>query len=462
MKKIGLVVFSVGLWTAACGGGSVGDSTGVGGSGPGSGGVTAGGGGRAGSSGLGGASGATGGNSGTAGAGGAPNTGGSSGQGGTAGTGGAPRPDGGSAGMGGSSGAAGGSAGNDAGFAGLPAYVIGADITFVQADEARGTTYSDGATKDIFRLLKDHGFNAVRLRTFVDPRAADGYDKQNGYADLAHTITFGARIKAAGMAFLLDFHYSDNWADPGKQCVPVAWQGMNLTQMAQAMHDYTKNAIIQLVAGGARPDMVQVGNEITPGMLIHVCDASGQPTSTSAVNGSSSNWVNLGTFLKAGIAGVREVDPNIKIMLHIDRGGDKPTDRPGAALQTSINWITSAIAQGVQFDVFGESCYQLYQGDPNSAANTQAGWTNTFTQLASRFPNLKLVGAEYGPLQREINDVVFNVPNQQGLGTFNWEPTHQTAGNTGHTLFATTGNPRMATTDLALYDLMKTAYASRL
>jgi arabinogalactan endo-1,4-beta-galactosidase len=202
-------------------------------------------------------------------------------------------------------------------------YYIGADITSVQAAEANGATYSDGVRKDIFQLLKDHGFNYIRLRTFVDPRAADGYDKVNGYADLAHTVTFGKRVKAAGMGFLLDFHYSDNWADPGKQCVPVAWQGYTtVTQLATAVHDYTANAITQLVAGGARPDMVQIGNEITPGMLLHVCDAGGQPTGPNQVTGSTANWNNLGTLLKAGVKGVKDVDTGIKIMLHIDRGGD--------------------------------------------------------------------------------------------------------------------------------------------
>ncbi len=344
-------------------------------------------------------------------------------------------------------------------------YYIGADITSVQAAEAAGATYSDGTVKDIFQLLKDHGFNYIRLRTFVDPKAADGYDKVNGYADLAHTITFGKRIKAAGMGFLLDFHYSDNWADPGKQCIPVAWQGYtNITDLAGALHDYTDNAITQLIAGGARPDMVQIGNEITPGMLLDICDANGQPITTDKppVTGSTGNWSNLGTLLKAGVKGVKDVDTGIKIMLHIDRGGDKPTDTAGAALNTSVNFITNAMAQGVVFDAFGESSYQAYQGDPNSEANTKTTWTNTFGGIAKKFPNIQLIAAEYGPLERDINDVVFGLPNNQGAGTFNWEPSEQGAWNTGHALFSNAGNKYTTTADMALYDLMKTAYASRL
>jgi arabinogalactan endo-1,4-beta-galactosidase len=339
-------------------------------------------------------------------------------------------------------------------------YVIGADVT----DQEPQPT----ATRaNLLTILKTHGFNWIRLRTFVDPKAADGYDKTNGYDDLTHTIAFGAQIKAAGMGLLLDFHYSDNWADPGKQCIPVAWQGYNATQMAQAVHDYTNNAITLMIAGGARPDMVQVGNEITPGMLIHICDANGQPTSTNTVNGSNSgnNFTNLGAFLKAGINGVHEVDSTITIMLHIDQGGDKPADAGGTvggALATNKWWINGVQGQGVVFDVMGESSYQAYQGDPNSTANTQATWTSTFDGIATAYPNLKLVAAEYGPMERQINDVVYGLANDQGMGTFDWEPTTQGAWNTGHNLLVLSGTTYVAQTDMALFDAMKTAYASRL
>jgi len=340
--------------------------------------------------------------------------------------------------------------------------MIGADITWVQAAEDRGASYSDGTKRDIFQLLKAHGFNYIRLRTFVDSKAADGYDKQNGYADLAHTIAFGKRIKAAGLGFLLDFHYSDNWADPGKQCVPVAWQNYKtIAELAGALQAYTTDAITQLIAGGARPDMVQIGNEITPGMLLHVCDGDGQPSGSNSVTGAISNWTNLGTLLKAGVKGVKDVDAGIQIMLHIDRGGDKG-GYTGAAASTSASFIDNAQKQGVVFDVFGESCYQAYQGDPASTAKTQDGWTKTFAALAQQFPKLRFVAAEYGPMQREINDVVFGLPGMQGAGTFSWEPTQQGDWNTGHVLFTAAGNTYTATADLALYDAMKTAYAGRL
>jgi arabinogalactan endo-1,4-beta-galactosidase len=349
----------------------------------------------------------------------------------------------------GSSGVAGASAG------GQRSFLIGADITDQESAprEARA------------RLLDSmlaHGFNAIRLRTFVDPRAADGYDQEHGYADLVHTIEFGQQIKATGMYLAIDFHYSDNWADPGKQCVPIAWQGYKtIAELANALGEYTRDAVAQLVAAGARPDLVQIGNEITPGMLLHRCDARGLPTGDHSVRGSIQRWPDLGALLKAGADAVREVDPSISIALHIDRGGDKPSDTPGSALDFSLDFLTQA-SKYVRVDALGESCYQRYQGDPASVTRSQAGWRSTLGGIAERFPELKLYAAEYGPAQREINDVVYELPEQRGLGTFNWQPTTQGDWNTGHDLWRRTGDNYTEQPDLELYDQMKLDYAPRL
>jgi arabinogalactan endo-1,4-beta-galactosidase len=352
--------------------------------------------------------------------------------------------------------AAGASAGSSGATAAPTAtFLLGADIT----DQEPASEATRGA---LLALMKTHGFNAIRLRTFVDPKGRDGYDKANGYGDAAHTVAFGKQIKAAGMQLLIDIHYSDNWADPGKQCVPVNWQDRStIEQLASAVHDYTKDLVTQLTAGGARPDMVQVGNETTPGMLIHRCDDDGQPTGENPVNGKASNWKNLGLLLQSGADAVREVDPTISIALHIDRGGDKPSDSPGAALQASTAWLTNALKY-VRVDAFGLSCYQKYQGDPADAAKTKAGWNATFMGLAAKFPEIRLFAAEYGPMQREINDVVFGLANQRGVGTFNWEPTTRGDWNSGHDLLRRSGDTYTPQPDLQLYGQMKIDYASRL
>jgi len=332
-------------------------------------------------------------------------------------------------------------------------YDIGADISDQE-------TQPDATRANLLTLMKAHGFNYVRLRTFVDPKAADGYDKTNGYDDITHTVSFGKQVKDAGMGLLVDFHYSDNWADPGKQCVPVAWQSLTtIGDLATTVHDYTKSAITSLIAGGARPDMVQIGNEETPGILIHLCDSGGLPKAGiagyNAVNGAlylysstdkgappaggppAGGWTNLGMLLNAAAKGVKDVDTGIKISLHLDRGND---------LASSKSFIQNATSKGVPFDAFGESCYTNTQGQPSD-------WQNTFTMLASAYPNLKFFIAEYSDNQRPANDVIFNLPNQQGIGTFNWQPTN---------LWTRNGSTYTATSTMSIYDQMKTDYASRL
>jgi arabinogalactan endo-1,4-beta-galactosidase len=295
----------------------------------------------------------------------------------------------------------------------LPAYIIGADISYAQQQEQSGVAFTDtdGTPKDILQILEGHGFNFIRLRTFVDPSASDGYATMLGlsqpYCDLANTIVMGQRIKAAGLGFQLDFHYSDDWADVTKQVIPLAWQGETLPQMVAALHDYTKDAIGQLVAAGARPDIVQIGNEITPGLLL----------TPGTVTGSTSDWDKLAMFLSAGIAAVHEVDATIKIMLHLDRCGDNAG---------TIAWVDAALAHGVAFDLLGQACYTNVEGPTE-------GWQSNFEALVTRYPALAFMIVEYAEssddlsgnldVWRQANDIVFNLPGKKGVGTYVWEPS---------------------------------------
>ena len=207
----------------------------------------------------------------------------------------------------------------------------------------------------------------------------------------------GSRPPASG--FEVDFHYSDNWADPTQQVIPLAWQGDTLAEMVAALTNYTRDAIAQLVAGGARPDIVQIGNEITSGMLL----------TPGTVTGSTSNWGNLATFLNAGIAAVHSIDPSIKIMLHLDRCGDNTG---------SETWIDAALANGVSFDILGQACYTDVEGPPS-------GWESNLNDLVSRYPNLEFMIVEYAEnsadlagnvdIWRQSNDIVFNLPGKAGL-----------------------------------------------
>ncbi len=291
-------------------------------------------------------------------------------------------------------------------------YIVGADISAVPAAEDRGTHYSDnGVQKDILQILQDHGFNYVRLRVFVEPANPGGYSPQ-GYCDLPHTIAMAKRVKTAGMGLLIDFHYSDTWADPAKQTKPLAWRELAFPDLVKRLHDYTRDAVAQLKAAGAEPDMVQVGNEITPGMLLNRMPAGGRGGGaardvSAQPEGSVRDWTKLGILLKAGISAVKEVDPAILVMLHIDKGGDNAATR---------NWVDHALAEGVTFDILGESCYTQWQGKPDS-------WQANFDDLVRRYPKLSFVIAEVADEVHATNAIMRSLPDHRGLGTFIWEPT---------------------------------------
>jgi arabinogalactan endo-1,4-beta-galactosidase len=292
-----------------------------------------------------------------------------------------------------------------------PSFMVGADISSVPAAEARGTKYSDnGVQKDILQILKDHGFNYIRLRIFVQPTNQGGYSRQ-GFCDLPHTIAMGKRVKDAGMGFFLDFHYSDTWADPGKQTKPLAWRELPLDQLITTVHDYTKDAVAQLKDAGAEPDMVQVGNEITPGLLLNRLPGGrgggGPQTVSTQPEGSTRDWDILSSLLKAGISGVKDVDPRILVVLHIDKGGNNEVSR---------RWVDAALAHGVSFDVLGESCYTQWQGQPSA-------WKTNFTDLAERYPKLSFIVAEVADEVAASNEIMHGLPDGRGLGTFIWEPT---------------------------------------
>jgi beta-galactosidase/arabinogalactan endo-1,4-beta-galactosidase len=271
-------------------------------------------------------------------------------------------------------------------------FILGADISWLPQREAEGRGYYDqGAKRDALLILKDHKFNYIRLRIFHNPRATGGYSPQ-GYCDLEQTKAMARRVKAAGMRFLLDFHYSDTWADPGAQKKPAAWASLGFADLARAVHDYTLETLEALRAQGTLPDMVQIGNEINPGFLLP--------------DGSSQDFGRLAALLGAGIAAVREADPGILAMIHLAAGGDNALCR----------WFMDGLLEeGLVFDVLGLSCYTEWQGPPS-------GWESNFQDLATRYPEHRFVAAEYSHEKRAVNDILFGLPGGRGLGTFIWEP----------------------------------------
>lgn len=315
-------------------------------------------------------------------------------------------------------------------------YILGADVSSLPELEDYGVKFIDvdGKEKSLLSLLKDHGFNYIRLRTFVEPNNPYGYassdscqGKIESYNDKEHVIKFAKRIKAHGFKLLLDFHYSDTWADPNKQVIPQSWRGIStIDAMSEQVHAYTEDVLTELKLAGVEPDMVQVGNEITPGMLIHVptekTDCYGNhSTINSELNGSVSNIENLGKLLQAGISAVEQVLPESPIMLHLEN-----TEHPAGIR----SWINNIYAQGVSFDVLGLSAYEQWQG-PSSE------WQATLTGLAATYPELSFSIVEYNPQRTLVNEIMLNLPNQQGLGTFFWEPA--LSGEWGQSMFNVEG-----------------------
>ncbi|GAJ01269.1 unnamed protein product, partial [marine sediment metagenome] len=146
--------------------------------------------------------------------------------------------------------------------------MIGADISFLPQIEVRGQKfYENGIEKDAIEILRDHGFNYIRLRIFVNPEHEKGYSPERGFCGLEPTLQMARRINDAGMKLLLNFHYSDYWADPQQQNKPAVWEGLDFETLTDSLREYTRNVLNALEEQGTPAAMVQVGNEINHGLL---------------------------------------------------------------------------------------------------------------------------------------------------------------------------------------------------
>lgn len=270
--------------------------------------------------------------------------------------------------------------------------ILGADISFLPELESRGMKFSDNGTPgDAISIMKAHGFNYIRLRLFVNPANPKGYSPGKGFCDLEHTLAMAKRIKAAGMKFLLDFHYSDYWADPQQQYKPAAWVGEDFAGVKKSLYDFTVKAMTELKNQGTTPDMVQVGNEINHGMVWP--------------DGRINNLDSLAQLIYSGVQGVRAVSPSTIIMLHIALGGQNAEAR---------FFVDNMLARNVPFDVIGLSYYPKWHGTPEDLKNNMA-------DLSSRYKQQVMV-AEYSQLKKEVNDIAFTAPGKKAIGSFIWEP----------------------------------------
>ncbi|RKP54089.1 antitoxin [Cohnella endophytica] len=218
-------------------------------------------------------------------------------------------------------------------------FLKGMDLSFVDEIEAGGGSYyENGERKDILSIAQESGVNSVRLRIWNEPAG--------GFCDLERTLAMAKRIKASGMHFLLDFHYSDRWADPANQWKPKAWEGLDFDGLLRAVSEYTVVVLSALRDQGTSPDMVQVGNEITPGMLWNDGRVDGE-------HDTDEQWGRFAALVQVGVAAVRETIPESEVMIHIDRGGDWPSTRKFFERFENL---------GVEYDVIGQSFYPWWHG----------------------------------------------------------------------------------------------------
>lgn len=270
--------------------------------------------------------------------------------------------------------------------------MIGADISFLPQLEDRGLKVKeDGEEKDAIKLLKEHGFNYIRLRIFVEPGNEKGYSPGKDYCGLDKTLVMAKRITDAGMKILLDFHYSDYWADPQQQFIPKRWLGLDFETLQDSVRTYTYDVLFAMKEQGTFPAMVQIGNEINHGILWPF--------------GHISKPDQLAELLIAGAEGAKAVDPDLPVMMHIALGGQN---------DEAVFWLDNMIARNVPFDIIGLSYYPRWHG-------TLDDLQYNLNNLVERYKKPVNV-VEYSNFKQEVHDIVFSLPNDMGKGACIWEP----------------------------------------
>ena len=222
------------------------------------------------------------------------------------------------------------------------------DFSTLEETEALGGVFrQNGNAGDLVEILAKNGVNAARLRLWVNPHSPSGEPYGAGTCDLPLVIRLARRAKNSGMRLLLDLHYSDFWCDPGRQLPPKGWGTLDLPRLSVRVYDYTRDVLATLAKEGLSPDMVQVGNEITNGILWPLGRLS-DPEPEKARQG----FDGLSWLVNAGCRAVRE-HSDARVMLHLERSGDNAVWR---------EWFDRMIARGADFDIIGASYYPYWHG----------------------------------------------------------------------------------------------------
>lgn len=305
-------------------------------------------------------------------------------------------------------------------------FIFGVDMSSIIAvEQAGGVFYNkDGVEQDVFEILSEHGINYVRIRLWHNPFNSEGLAFGGGNNDTQIGIEIAKRAARVGMRIALDFHYSDFWADPGKQNIPYAWESLSDDELKDAIYNYTYDTIKTFEEEGVRPHMVQIGNEINNGMVY--------PKGRVSIYG----YDKLAEYLKEGIKAVDDIDPDIKTVIHIAEG---------ASIQKVTYFYDKIIENGVEFDVIGLSYYSFWHGTMEEFKETlrelEKKYTHEvavmeysygYTDYSNEFSNniyssgLEEAGGYKTSMQgqvsyiRDVNEAISSI--ETGIGSFYWEP----------------------------------------
>ena len=285
-------------------------------------------------------------------------------------------------------------------------FAKGADIGWLPQMEASGYKFlnDQGVQEDCFKILKDHGINSIRLRTWVNPSD----NPASGHCSKDETVAMALRAKQWGMRVMIDFHYSDSWADPAKQVKPKAWEGHDFPQLLKDVYDYTFDVMTALKKAGITPEWVQVGNETRTGMIYP--------------EGHTDNWPQLAQLINKGYDAIKAVSPQTRVILHVDQGNNKPLFR---------TWFDNAQKYGAKYDVIGLSYYPYWlDGNPDYTLSIDDLGSNLI-DISARY-NKEVMVVEVGGEDTKVQNTydmliavlkkVKEVPGNKGLGVFYWEP----------------------------------------
>ncbi len=296
----------------------------------------------------------------------------------------------------------------------MTGFAKGADVSWLTEFESNGALFYDanGKPQECMALLRDLGMNSIRLRVWVNP---DG-----GWCGKDDVVAKAWRAQKLGMRLMIDFHYSDTWADPGKQYVPAAWKDYTFEQMKQAVADHTRDVLTALKERNIDVEWVQVGNETSDGMLWNNADGA----DALAVTGrASKNMANFAAYVNAGYDAVKAVYPDAKVIVHLDKGNKL----------SQYTWMFDGLKQhGAKWDVIGMSLYPDWIADHTWQQVSDDCLANMQT-LATKY-GCNVILSEIGMVWNSENAAPFLKKMVDGCkalsiceGVFYWEP--ETYGN---------------------------------